>query len=515
MTPQQHQLVDALSAALRDRGRLADPGQRAQHLHLARQALGQGLAGQAIPLLESLTKVSPADVEAALVHGVALRREQRFVEAAAVFAAARAAGASDPALLEGLAQTRYELGQPAAALFAEVLAASPGNLEITRNRAAAMAAEGDRPGAELLLEQATTQNPGWLEGHRALSVLRWTGGDQARFAQSYEAALAVEPANPELWLALFRAHAQIRDWTAAGEVLDQAEQTLGETSAITVSRLFVASESGDDSKAARLLAATADLQGETLNLIRVRHALRRGEPDTAEAVCLPQLITPSAPLFWPYLSLAWRIRGDARAWWIDRPELFVRPCRVELSGTELAELAELLRQLHTMERPYIEQSVRGGTQTDRSVIQRHEPIVQLAKARWLEAIRGYVDALPPWEQGHPLLGLPRGQLLVEGSWSVRLLRQGYNVPHNHPVGWLSTAFYIALPSPAQMGPAPAGHIAFGTPPEELGLDLPAYGTIVPEPGLTAVFPSTMWHRTMPFDDGERLVMALDIARPRW
>ena len=66
-----------------------------------------------------------------------------------------------------------------------------------------------------------------------------------------------------------------------------------------------------------------------------------------------------------------------------------------------------------------------------------------------------------------------------------------------------------------MGPPPAGQIAFGTPPEDLGLDLPAYAMIVPEPGLCAVFPSTMWHRTMPFEDGERLVIALDIKRPRY
>ncbi|MBS0481275.1 MAG: hypothetical protein JSR96_03815 [Proteobacteria bacterium] len=159
--------------------------------------------------------------------------------------------------------------------------------------------------------------------------------------------------------------------------------------------------------------------------------------------------------------------------------------------------------------------MRGGTQTDRSVILRHEPILQLARQRWIAAIRSYVDALPPFEQGHPLLGLPRGEMLIEGSWSVRLLAQGYNVAHNHPMGWLSTAFYIALPDAAAMGAAPAGHIAFGTPPEELGLDLQPYCTIAPRIGHTAIFPSTMWHRTMPFDDGERLAMALDLRRPRW
>lgn len=515
MNEEQRQIARRLAAVERDDPRVGDPARREQHLTLIRQALAQGLAAKTLPLLAKLNHAAPADAEIALLRGVALRREQRLVEAASVFAAARAAGANDPALLQGLAQTRFELGQPAAALFAEAETALPGDPELLRNHASALAAEGDPAAAEALLDAALIRTPGWIDGHKALSVLRWTRGDQAGFAASLARAVTAEPDNAGLWLAWFRALAQIRVWPAAREVLDRAERTLGPSPALLVSRLFVASEAGEDEEAERLLTQARDLKGETPDLIRVRHALRRGRPDLAEAVCLPQLITPSAALFWPYISLAWRVQGDQRAWWLDRPELFIRPCPVDLTPSELAELAELLRGLHTMARPYVEQSVRGGTQTDRSVILRHEPIVQLARTRWLDAIRDYVHALPPWEQGHPLLGQPREHLLIAGSWSVRLLQQGYNVPHNHPVGWLSTAFYIALPGPERMGPPPSGHIAFGTPPEELGLDLPAYGTIAPREGLTAVFPSTMWHRTMPFDDGERLVMALDVARPRY
>jgi hypothetical protein len=106
-------------------------------------------------------------------------------------------------------------------------------------------------------------------------------------------------------------------------------------------------------------------------------------------------------------------------------------------------------------------------------------------------------------------------MLIDGSWSVRLHRQGYNVPHSHPRGWLSTAFYVALPAAADMGPAPAGHIAFGTPPAELNTGLTAYRTIRPEPGRLAIFPSTMWHGTVPFEDGERLVIAFDIRPPAY
>jgi hypothetical protein len=39
--------------------------------------------------------------------------------------------------------------------------------------------------------------------------------------------------------------------------------------------------------------------------------------------------------------------------------------------------------------------------------------------------------------------------------------------------------------------------------------------VEPRPGRLALFPSTMWHATMPFDDGERLVLAFDVRVPRY
>ncbi|MBS0477515.1 MAG: hypothetical protein JSR28_20485, partial [Proteobacteria bacterium] len=483
MNPEQQQLCGALDGELVRHLQAPDPRRRETQLALVRKAMSLGLAARAIPLLAVLGKAAPGDAELALLHGVALRREQRLGEAAEVFAAARAAGASDLALLQGLAQTRYELGQPAAALFGAAQATDPANHEMLRNRALALASEGAEAEAENLLAAELAVRSDWLDGHHALSVLRWTRGEQARFAESYFCATQDNPRNADLWLGWFRALAQVRDWQGARDVLDRWEAALGASPAVTVSRLFVASESGDQAEAARLLPKTTAYSGETIDLIRIRHALRGGDARTAEALCQAQLGKPSAALFWPYLSLAWRLVDDPRHLWLDNPDRLIRALPLDLSAGDLAELAELLRSLHTMQRPYVEQSVRGGTQTDRSVILRDEPIMRLTRARFLDAIRAYVSDLPPHEPGHPLLGLPREHLLIEGSWSVRLLRQGYNVPHNHPVGWISTAFYVSLPGPAEMGAAPAGHIALGTPPEELGLNLPAYRTIAPEPGL--------------------------------
>jgi hypothetical protein len=82
------------------------------------------------------------------------------------------------------------------------------------------------------------------------------------------------------------------------------------------------------------------------------------------------------------------------------------------------------------------------------------------------------------------------------------------------MGWISSALYVSLPEQRQRGPAPAGWIAFGRPPQGLGVALPEYGRVEPKPGRLVLFPSTLWHQTLPFDEGERLVIAFDVMRPR-
>lgn len=480
----------------------------------AREAMRTGRADLAVATLQGLHRANPADPAIAHTLGFALHAEQQLVEAEALFAAfAKTTG--DAGSNFGLAQTRFELGMPSAQCFARAAVLDPLNFEIVKNHAAALAAEGDPEGAEQLLMTSLAQRPGWLAGHKALATLRWTQGDKARFAESYVLACRAQPTNTALWLAWFTAVAQARDWARASAILDEAERHIGTTPGIAASRFFLASESGDERAADELFAATQNIAGDTTNLTRLRYLLRRGRFAKAQELALPLIRGTSATLFWPYLSLIWRCIGDARHEWLDRPDVLIGTVGVDLSAAEYAELAQVLRALHVMERPYVEQSVRGGTQTDRSVILRHEPILQRTRACWMEAIRGYISSLPPFAEGHPLLGTPREKLLIEGSWSVRLLGHGHNVPHTHPMGWLSTAFYIALPDASAMGPAPSGQIAFGTPPADLGLELKPYRHIAPRVGQSAVFPSTMWHSTLPFDDGERLVLALDIRRPAY
>lgn len=79
---------------------------------------------------------------------------------------------------------------------------------------------------------------------------------------------------------------------------------------------------------------------------------------------------------------------------------------------------------------------------------------------------------------------------------------------------MSSAYYVSLP-PSVRAPAvdngDAGCIQFGQPPLELGLELASRRVIRPEPGKLALFPSYLWHGTVPFQDEQpRITIAFDM-----
>jgi len=488
-------------------------------LQLAQRAIAEGRADLAIASLRQLTECEHGNLAAWRLLGFACHEEQLEPEAAAALTAAAALDGRDVPTALALAQSSYLAGLPSVELFRRVLQLAPSDLVALRGLAAALAAEGQREKAVAVLLAALAAHPAWLEGHKLLATMRYTGGDTSQFAASYAIACAARPGDPALRMAWFRAVAQARDWGAAGRIIDEGEQLLGPEPMLLVARLFVASESGDAAQAERLFAKTASIDDPVRELALIRHCLRKGDLELAETIAVKRVNSASAALVWPYLSLIWRLVGSPRAGWLDGSPPYVHAFDLDFSPMELDRLTDLLRQLHTARSPFVEQSIRGGTQTDQNLFLRHEPPLRELKARIQKAVCAYVAKLPPPVPGHPLLGavredVLRGRVFFSGSWSVRLLGQGYNVSHTHPMGWISSALYLSLPSRERMGAPPAGWIQFGTPPAELGLALPPHLQMEPRVGRLLLFPSRTWHSTVPFADGERLVVAFDVRAPR-
>ena len=456
-------------------------------------------------------QAAPRDARGWAKRAASLRSAQQMEESDAAIAKARQLAPTDPLIAFLQAQSQYELGYPAAALFANARQLWPANPDVVRNHALALASEGNYPAAECLLSDVLAANPEWIEGHRILCGLRWTNGDTEGFDRSYAEACAHQPKNTALWLGWFSAVAQHRNWVRAGIVLNQAEAALDAGDRLRAARAFVACELGDDVVAERLLGELHADRDDFINICRIRFLIRKRDWQQAETIALAMTQSAAAGQVWPYLSVIWRMTGNDRAEWLDGDPLYASVIDVGLTSEQIDELAQQLRALHTAQRPYPEQSVRNGTQTDRSVLLRHEPIFQKARAQLMAAVREFVSQLPPEDAAHPLLGRPREHLQISGSWSVRLTAGGFNVPHTHPHGWISSAFYIALPDSSDNDPPFAGFLNLGSPPADLGLDMQPYHRIKPEVGKLALFPSTMWHSTEPVPAGERLNIAFDIA----
>jgi Tfp pilus assembly protein PilF len=444
-------------------------------------------------------------------RAAALRGAQQMEEALEVITRAVKAKPNDPRTLFGLAQIRFETWRTAAENFAEAQRYAPGNPDLIRNHALALAAEGEDDVAIELLENVLDTNPGWTDGHKTLATLRITSGQQDRFDQSYIGAVAADPDNLALRMAWFQHHAIAQDWIKARSIIQEAQSVIGPSKSFDLATLFIASETGEGEAD---FTPYAQLGDPGTDLCYVRHLLRSGQWDAAEAVASRHIDLPSARIFWPYLSLCWRLLGDDRADWLDSAPLYVRTFDLDFSKAQLSQLAEVLRGLHRLKSPYPEQSVRGGTQTDRQIFFHPDPVIQDAKAKISAATQEYINALPSVDEAHPLLSHDRdGPLLFEGSWSVRLKGAGYHSSHTHVKGWISSAFYVAVPLQSEMGPDQAGWLAAGSPPKELGLTLPDQAIIEPRPARLVLFPSTSWHSTRPIQAGDRLTIAFDVKPP--
>ena len=444
-----------------------------------------------------------------IARAVALREAQDIEAALEVIGEAAKQNPNDPRAALGLAQISFEAWRPAAALFAKARMLMPGNADALRNHALALAAEGQGDAAEALLEAALQQTPGWLDGHRVLAAQRYTNGQLHSFDRSYADAVRSDPDNAALRMAWFQQHATVKNWERAGAILFDARKALPDHQGLKLAELFLASESGAQRNNAALFDDYAHLKDPGLDLAQVRHHLRGGDLAKAETIAARHIGGAAARMFWPYLSLCWRMMGDTRAGWLDGDPLYSATFDLDFSDAELTTLADVLRSLHRMKAPYPEQSVRGGTQTDRQLFFHPDPAIQAVRAKVSAAVADYVEGLPEHDAAHPLLSLPRNQpVRFEGSWSVRLTGAGYHHSHTHVLGWISSAFYVALP-----GGADCGHLALGAPPSELELPVQPYRHIEPKRGRLALFPSTMWHCTKPFAAGERLTIAFDVKLP--
>lgn len=261
--------------------------------------------------------------------------------------------------------------------------------------------------------------------------------------------------------------------------------------------------------AARL--APADAQ---IGYKRAEVRLARREPEAALDLTRPMLARdPLDQYALGLTSTALRMLGDPTGGGLEDYAGLVVADRLDVPEgwpdlpAYLADLARSLRALHGLKTHPVGQSLRHGTQTTVSLENSDDPAVRAVFQALDGPIRRRLASLGTGDD--PVRRRNTGDYRYNGVWSVQLQPGGFHTSHFHPKGWLSSACYIELPPVIEAG-GREGWIAFGEPPLPTGLTAGHHEK--PEPGKLVLFPSYMWHGTVPFSgDRPRLTMAFDLV----
>ncbi len=481
-------------------------------LRAASEALKHEAAAEVAAALTPAAERFPADPRIWQFLGLARRDSQDSAGAHAAFTRAAALAPNDPLIAHSQARTALEAGFPALPLFNRARLLAPGDGSVALGRAASQFAEGRGEEACDQLAALLAGSPGWIDGHLALARFLAQVRPAAPLDESLRAALRQHPQAGALWQARMQVLTEARDYAATLAVAEEARAALGPLDELDRITALCLTETGRAAEAQTLFDRLPFPADPEQAIWPIRNYIRLGRLDQALLLAEHHFDgQPAAPL-WPYRSLLWRLLGDPRWDWLEGDERMVGTYDIAAEVGSLDALADLLRGLHAAKGQPLDQSVRGGTQTDGNLLARVEPEIRQLRAALLEAVRHYAAQLPPPDPAHPMLLARRDDLRVAGAWSVRLTDRGYHADHVHYQGWISSAFYVVVPQDDPLVPE-SGWLAFGQCLDVLP-DLPAFRTVKPQPGKLALFPSIMWHGTRPFGSGERMTVAYDIARPR-
>lgn len=506
--------------------------------NLAAAGSGSSLRCEAIEALRRAVSISPESVSAWHALAQALRDEHRLPEAEQALASALELAPAQPALWISQAHLLRLRGQPEEALRAiERAEAIDGASPELLDSKVGVLVDGLRiDEAQALALQLVQRFPDYTPAYSTLAHLRWEYGSADEGSEAPEAffrrAADARAGDAGLQLAFASFLLEAKRGEEAFERLQLLRQQ-GDHPRLLALQANALEIAGLSERAAVLYAEADPLLGAhdlAFNIAYVRHLLKTGQW-TAAAARLDRTLAldPQRQETWAYLATTWRLLGDAREDWLCNFSRLAALIPVECPRgwshmpEFLLDLRAYLETLHRAHREPVVQSLRRGSQTPGRLFGRPDPRLQALQQVLVAAIEDWLRSMPR-DPTHPFLGRLARSIDFTGSWSVKLWQSGSHANHFHSDGWMSSAFYVSLPpsvldqsnavvtaSESPLAQPTAGSLQLGQPPEELDLRLAPRRILRPLSGYLALFPSFMWHGTIPFTDPEpRITVAFDM-----
>lgn len=421
-----------------------------------------------------------------------LRQNCDFERAASAYEKAKSFGFQSPALYENYSEALSEAKKPMQALMAirEGTMLYPDNAHLHRLAARIHAESGaDGDSIEFLWRSARLQISNASLWFTLIDLLRRQGRHDEASKAIAEVPDHIVNTHPGIQTMQAKDLAHARDGSGAIKRFEQLISRHPDDSYVLLSFVTTLIEFGFAARAADICRRI--LTNDPFDQLALAHL----------EVCLRLTGTENTDWLVDYERMIFLSTISVPEDYADNDNFFVR-------------LRETLDDLHHARSRPLEQSVRGGTQTNGFLFRHPNPLLVALKRQLQIEIARCVVAFPQ-VPGHPFWSRasPNARpddIKFSGAWSVRLGSRGFHANHIHPTGWLSGVLYVSVPNYTKNEEL-GGNIQFGAPLDELRTNLKPKRFIEPNVGTLALFPSYMWHGTIPFHaDETRMTIAFDI-----
>jgi Flp pilus assembly protein TadD len=450
--------------------------------------------------------------------GMVLREMQRHTESEAAYRQALAVAPRHAPAHHDLGALLSQLERAEEALAALDRAAALGlnapELHINRGRTLAQLYRLDE--AERAYAQAAALEPCNCAAQSNLAQLRFMRGDP-QFARDIAVAARGHPGNVALQFAFGEVLQRAGDLEGAEAVLRTLLKNAGAVPEVRSVLAAVLHDQGrlKEAEVEAMEAAISRPNNKSVIVNLVAIELARGEPEVAlQFIRVQRQRQPLEQRWIAYEAIAARMLKDPLHRILFDYERFVRiydlePPRGFSSMAELnGALVETLRLRHRFAGHPLDQSLRNGSQTARSLLTEDNAVIRALLEAFKEPLEEYRRSLGN-SAHHPLSRRNQGQVDLRGCWSVELRRDGFHVNHIHPAGWLSSAYYVSVPEEISDVKLKSGWLKFGEPRSPVPGIL-AEHHVQPRAGRLVLFPSYMWHGTNAIrGDEPRLTVAFD------
>ena len=158
----------------------------------------------------------------------------------------------------------------------------------------------------------------------------------------------------------------------------------------------------------------------------------------------------------------------------------------------------------------VSKATRGGAQTGELDLSADDTSAALQEFFNASIATAVADYRTVGLNEHPVLAQATSNWSLR-AWGTILNSGGYQQPHIHPLSWLSGVYYAQIPAEMHTKGSNQGGLSFGPAPArycQANVDEYVHR---PKSGQLVLFPSWMWHQTIPFSaEQSRVSIAFDV-----